>query len=115
MDTPVYNKAYHFWDSPAVFLDIDSFVYIAVAVLLAWLIVKAIRRKKGKEKIYFIEFVSRYMVLCSLPAFIGYLIMLISSGIYTLTNVSICVLPLVYGALIQLVFYIIRKFQARRS
>lgn len=112
---PGYDKPYHFWDSPMVFLDIDSFVYIMVLAVVIWLIVMWIRKRKCKRRIGYIEFHSRFMFFCSLPVFILYLCQIIPSGYYTLNSCSICVLPIVYGALIQLIFFIVRKIMLKRK
>lgn len=114
--TMVYDKDYHFWDSPAVFLDVDSIVYIGVLAVVAWLVVRLIQKIKGKEKISIIDFLAKYMILCSLPIFILYLCQLIPSGWYTLNSVTICILPLVYGVLVQIIFMVVRKqIQKHRS
>ncbi len=108
-----YDKKYHFLDSFSVFLDIDSLIYILIFALLVWIIANIYAKSKKRAKIGFDLFVRKYMFVCSLPTFIFYAIMLVMSGVYVFNNVVILFLPLVYGAIIQLLVSIIIKHKRR--
>ena len=108
-----YDKKYHFLDSFSVFMDIDSLIYILISTLIAWLIVNIYVKSKKRSKIGFSWFVSKYMFVCSLPTFIFYAIMLVMSGVYVFNNVVILFLPLVYGAIMQVVVSIIIKHKRK--
>lgn len=97
-----YDKKYHFLDSFSVFMDIDSLIYILVSAWLIWMIVNIYNKSQKKKKVYFGAFISKYMVLCSIPVFVFYAITLIMSGMYVFNNIVILFLPLVYGIVIQL-------------
>ena len=99
-----YNKKYHFLDSCSVFLDIDSLLYILISTLLIWLIVNMYYKWKKRKKISFDVFISRYMLVCSIPVFVFYAIMLAISGVYVFNNIVILFLPLLYASIIQFVF-----------
>lgn len=102
-----YNKKYHFLDSFSIFLDIDSLIYILISTLLIWAIANIYIKTKKRQKICFSIFVSKYMLVCAIPVFVFYAIMLIMSGVYVLNNIVILFLPLVYALIIQLIFRII--------
>ena len=108
-----YDKKYHFLDSFSVFMDIDSLIYILISALLVWIIVNIYAKSKKRAKIGFGWFVSKYMFVCSLPTFIFYAIMLVMSGVYVFNNVVILFLPLVYGAIMQVVVSIIIKHKRK--
>ena len=99
-----YNKKYHFWDSFSVFMDIDSLIYIFISTLLIWIIANIYSKSKKGKRISFRIFVSKYMFVCAIPVFAFYAIMLIMSGVYVLNNIVILFLPLLYAAIIQLIF-----------
>lgn len=105
-----YSKPFHIV-SPSVFLDLDSLVYIVISLIVIWLVIRLIQKKKGNDQSGFVMFASKYMVLCSMPIFIIYLIQLIVAGKMVVTNWIICFLPLIYGAILQLIFFGVGKMK----
>lgn len=108
-DEITYNKKYHFLDSFSVFLDIDSLIYILISALLIWAVANGFSRMKKGKKIRFGTFVSKYMIICAIPVFLFYAVMLIMSGVYVYNNIVVLFLPLLYAAIIQFVVRIILK------
>lgn len=106
-----YSKPFHI-GSPSVFLDLDSLVYIVISLIVIWLVVRLIQKKKSNAKSGFVKFASKYMILCAMPVFLIYLIQLIVAGKMVVTNWIICFLPLVYGAILQLIFFGVGKIKA---
>lgn len=111
----VYTKENHFIDSPSVFWDLDSFVYIFVLALIIFGIVRLVQKKKGADKISFVHFLAKYMIVCALPVFVLFLVQLLMSGVFIPTNWIITFLPLVYGIIIQLIFFAIYKFSSKNK
>lgn len=115
MDELVYDKKYHFIDSVSVWLDLDSLIYIAVSLLLIWGIANLVMKIKKKPSLNILKFMARYMILCSLPIFILFGVQLLMSGMYYIvSNVIITFLPLLYGAIIQLICVLVCKHQQRK-
>ena len=106
-----YEKKWHFWDSPSVFLDIDSLIYLDVSVVLIWSIVCADKNRMKKESIKFSDFVSSYTILCSVPVVCIFLVQLMMSGIFILSNWIVAFLPLIYSIIIQVILMIIKKWK----
>lgn len=104
-----YGKPFHYLLSPSVFLDLDSFVYIVTVALLVFAVTRIVQRQKKKEKMGLVNFLGKYMIICSIPVFLLFFIQLAMSGQWSASNVIISVLPLVYGAIIQLIFMLVRK------
>lgn len=106
-----YGKPFHYLLSPSIWLDLDSFVYIVVVALIVFGVVKIVAKfKKSKKKVKIIDFFSRYMLACSIPVFLLFFIQLYISGEWILSNIIVSILPIIYGAIIQLIFVVIRKF-----
>lgn len=111
-DYESYGKPFHYLLSPSTWLDLDSFVYIVVAALIVFGVVKIVAKcKNDKKAVKITDFLARFMILCSLPIFLLFLIQLIMSGQWTARNIIICILPILYGTLIQLIFVIICKIR----
>ena len=111
MNELVYDKKYHYWDSVSVFLDIDSLIYILVSMMIFLGITRIICRVKKEEKISLFDFISKNMIISSIPIFLLFAVQLIMSGKYMKNNIIITFLPLLYGILIQVIFLIIREFK----
>ncbi len=107
MENLVYDKKYHFLNSLSVWLDLDSLVYILAVLLLAWGITNLICKCRKQRGIKLFRFAKKYMILCALPIFILFAVQLAMSGIWTSGNILIAFLPLLYGAVIQIIFIII--------
>ena len=103
----VYDKENHFIDSFSVWLDLDSCVYIIVILLIAWGVTRLVQKTKKKDKISLLKFTSKYMIFCSLPIFVLFAVQLIMSGLFVANNIIVTFLPLIYGAIIQLICHII--------
>lgn len=111
-----YSKELHWVDSPSVFWDMDAVIYIAILSLLIWGIVRLVQKKKGSEKIRFIDYCAKYLYTAYLPLFILFAVPLLMSGqYYILSNIIISLLPLVYGVILQLLFILIRKMRAKNE
>lgn len=108
-----YSKPFHISGSPSVFLDLDSLIYIVVSSTLVWLIVCAVKKIKGIKPSSYFEFIGKYMIVCALPVFIINLIMLFMNSKMIFTNCIICILPLLYGLVIQILFTFIRKYRRK--
>ena len=108
-----YHKPFHISGSPSVFLDLDSLVYILCCSLLGWLLVRAIQKRKGKKESAYFEFISKYMIVCSLPVFAIYLVTLLLNGKMVLSNWIICFLPLIYGLIIQAFTVFVEKMKLK--
>lgn len=109
-----YGKPFHYLLSPSIWLDLDSLIYIVVVALLAFGAVRIIVKcKNSNKKVKIIDFFARFMIPCSIPVFLLFFIHLIKSGQWTVSNIIVSILPIVYGAIIQLIFIIIRKMAGR--
>lgn len=109
-----YGKPFHYLLSPSIWLDLDSIVYIVVVALIVFCAVKIVAKfKKSKKKVKIIDFFAKYMLACSIPVFLQFFIQLFISGQWIMSNIIVCILPIIYGAIIQLIFVIIRKFYSR--
>ena len=104
-----YEKKWHFWDSPSILLDIDSLIYLVVSVVFIWGIVCIVKKRMKKDSIKLSDFIGRYMILCSLPVFCIFLVQLIMSGKFILSNWIVTFLQLIYAVIIQAIFIIIKK------
>lgn len=110
-----YSKPFHIAGSLSMFLDLDSFVYVMLTSLIIWLLVRLLQKKRGLKRISYITFMSKCTLFCAVPIFLLFLIQLIISGQMVLSNWIICFLPLIYGIIIQLIFYGIKKIKNEKT
>lgn len=104
-----YGKPFHYLLSPSNWLDLDSLIYIAIVAILVFAVARIVAKCKGKKGTNIIDFLAKYMFICSVPIFILFFIQLVLSGQWRLDNIIISILPILYGGIIQLVFMIINK------
>jgi len=106
-----YGKPFHYLLSPSIWLDLDSLIYITIVAILSFAVVRIVAKGKRKKGTNIIDFLAKYMFICSVPVFILFFIQLILSGQRRLDNIIISILPILYGGIIQLVFMIINKIR----
>ena len=106
-----YRKSNHYIDSPSVFWDLDSLIYIVALGLIIWGIIRLVSRIRNSRKMSFAEYISKYFYSAYVPIFLLFFVQLLISGVFIPTNIIICVLPLVYGLIIQIIFLIVRKIR----
>lgn len=110
-----YSKPFHYLLSPSVFLDLDSFVYITAVALLVFAVLRIIQKSRGRKGTGLVDFLARYMIICSVPVFLLFFVQLTVSGQWNANNIIISVLPLLYGLIIQLIFMLIRKLRSKKG
>ena len=104
-----YDKPYHYIDSISVFLDLDTVIYIFVLALIIWGIIRLVQKVGKKQGMSFLCFLAKYLYAAYVPVFVFYMVQLIMSHQYIVTNIIISCLPIVYGVIFQLIFKVIRN------
>lgn len=110
-----YSKPYHISGSPTVFLDLDTLLYLLLISFIVWLVVRSVQKRRKRKQISYTSFMSRYLLACSVPLFLGNLITLLLFGKMVLANWIICFLSLIYAGVLQLLFWGMENKQGQRK
>lgn len=109
MNNLEYNKEYHFIDSPSVFWDLDTLIYLAILSLIIWGTIRLFGKIKDARSMTYPEYCARFLYTAYIPIFLFYFIPLLISGMFIPSNFIISFLPLVYGGIIQLIFHLVYR------